>query len=336
MSDYSMLDLFRQEVEAQVASLKQQLMMLKQQPESFDRQAALQALHAIEGIAQMLEVEATVTLTGAMQSKLAEGQLLDEMAIDQLLQASDWLIEISQLNAVEQERWLFSHVSEIDVIQERRFDRDKQLATEVSEAIVKEISASPPIVDAQIMDLFRLEVEEQAKILNEGLLTLETTPNATQPLEVLMRAAHSIKGAARIVGLDAAVNLAHEMEDCFVAAQNYTLTLNPDLINGLLRGVDLLQSLSQVGDRDLPDWLNNHNSDLNSVRSLIDTRRHPVAKPSPKPIAAHPMVQRPLLQRSHRPHRKMHRDRACCPRSCRTCQCGQPQSDDGTGGRIAD
>ena len=32
-----------------------------------------------------------------------------------------------------------------------------------------------------------------------------------------MRAAHSLKGAARIVGLDAAVRVAHAMEDCFVA-----------------------------------------------------------------------------------------------------------------------
>ena len=34
-----------------------------------------------------------------------------------------------------------------------------------------------------------------------------------------MRAAHSLKGAARIVGLDAAVRVAHAMEDCLVAAQ---------------------------------------------------------------------------------------------------------------------
>ena len=34
-----------------------------------------------------------------------------------------------------------------------------------------------------------------------------------------MRAAHSLKGAARIVGLDVGVRVAHAMEDCFVAAQ---------------------------------------------------------------------------------------------------------------------
>ena len=34
-----------------------------------------------------------------------------------------------------------------------------------------------------------------------------------------MRAAHSLKGAARIVGLTVGVRVAHAMEDCFVAAQ---------------------------------------------------------------------------------------------------------------------
>jgi two-component system sensor histidine kinase and response regulator WspE len=38
------------------------------------------------------------------------------------------------------------------------------------------------------------------------------------------------------------------MEDCFVAAQNKTISLGADQIDVLLRGVDLLQSLSQVSD----------------------------------------------------------------------------------------
>ena len=44
--------------------------------------------------------------------------------------------------------------------------------------------------------------------------------NRAWNLEALMRAAHSVKGAARIVGLEEAVQVAHVMEDCFVAAQD--------------------------------------------------------------------------------------------------------------------
>ena len=49
-----------------------------------------------------------------------------------------------------------------------------------------------------------------------------------------MRAAHSLKGAARIVGLDVGVRVAHAMEDCFVAAQEGRLTLRQAQIDLLL------------------------------------------------------------------------------------------------------
>ena len=52
-------------------------------------------------------------------------------------------------------------------------------------------------------------------------------PGAPSQLEACMRAAHSLKGAARIVGLGVGVSVAHAMEDCFVAAQRGTLAAAP-------------------------------------------------------------------------------------------------------------
>jgi len=123
--------------------------------------------------------------------------------------------------------------------------------------------------DDSMMDLFRLEAEAQIAILNEGLLALESNSQSTQVLETLMRAAHSIKGAARIVGLDALVNIAHVMEDCFVAAQNNTVVLNPDYVDVLLQGVDLLEGIGQVSDAELPSWLAEHDSEFEiTIRAI--------------------------------------------------------------------
>src|SRR5690606_29063154 len=66
--------------------------------------------------------------------------------------------------------------------------------------------------DLPLIELFRMEAEGQLAVLTEGLLALER--GDTSQLEALMRAAHSLKGAARIVGLDTAVRVAHAMEDC--------------------------------------------------------------------------------------------------------------------------
>jgi chemotaxis protein histidine kinase CheA len=98
-------------------------------------------------------------------------------------------------------------------------------------------------IDPALLDLFRAEIEIHVPALSEGLLALEKDPNQPKRLEALMRAAHSIKGAARIVGVEAAVQVAHAMEDCFVAAQKGTVTLTSDAVDILLGGVDALQRI---------------------------------------------------------------------------------------------
>ena len=66
-----------------------------------------------------------------------------------------------------------------------------------------------------------------------------------------MRAAHSLKGAARIVGVDAGVSVAHVMEDCLVSAQEGRLYLQPEHIDALLQGTDLLMRIATPGGAEL-------------------------------------------------------------------------------------
>ena len=91
-----------------------------------------------------------------------------------------------------------------------------------------------------LLELFRSELDTHLATLNEGLLSLEKDPNQPRCVEGLMRAAHSIKGAAKIVGFTAAVEVAHLMEDCFVAAQAGQVQLAGHAVNVLLLGVDAL------------------------------------------------------------------------------------------------
>ncbi|MGL5081109.1 MAG: Hpt domain-containing protein, partial [Microcoleaceae cyanobacterium] len=109
--------------------------------------------------------------------------------------------------------------------------------------------------DDSMIELFRQEAQTQVAILTQGLLILETNSQSEEILQALMRVAHSIKGAARIISLDAVINLAHCMEDCFVAAQNKIITLGPEQIDVLLQAVDLFQAVSQVPEADMLSWL---------------------------------------------------------------------------------
>ncbi len=98
--------------------------------------------------------------------------------------------------------------------------------------------------DPVLIDLFRSEVETHSEALSSALLELERAPGDTSRIDEMMRAAHSIKGAARVVGVDPAVRVAHVMEDCFVAAQKRILPLSSADVDVLLRGVDLLANIA--------------------------------------------------------------------------------------------
>ncbi|WP_455235335.1 hybrid sensor histidine kinase/response regulator [Thiogranum longum] len=164
---------------------------------------------------------------------------------------------------------------------------------------------SDDLANFSMLDLFRLEVDNQAGILNQGLLALEQHEPTGQQLEALMRAAHSIKGAARMVDIEAAVKLAHAMEDCFVAAQQGALHLETRQIDILLEGVDSLVAISK-GESDqeqldqLIDQIHNiehfkhqegvgpgtdpasdeHCSDTDVVLDALE-RRHSMTEPDP-------------------------------------------------------
>jgi two-component system sensor histidine kinase and response regulator WspE len=108
------------------------------------------------------------------------------------------------------------------------------------------MSSETGLEDLSLIELFRSEVETHAELLGSALLALERSPGDTSRLVEMMRAAHSIKGAARVVGVEPAVTVAHVMEDCFVAAQKGALALSPTDIDVLLRGVDLLGKISEA------------------------------------------------------------------------------------------
>ncbi len=150
-----------------------------------------------------------------------------------------------------------------------------------------------------LMDLFRSEADGQLAALSEGLLALEGVDSPTpSALEALMRAAHSLKGAARIVGLEAAVRVAHVLEDNFVAAQKGEYAIRSADVDGLLKGVDLLGRIAQLSEEESAGWqAGNEDLIAGTVASLERLRSGgpPVAEeapptPPPPPVEVAPVA----------------------------------------------
>ncbi|MBF0395857.1 MAG: response regulator [Desulfobacterales bacterium] len=244
----SLLDLFKSEVETYTAILKEGLISLRNNPAFVNKSETLiKAAHSIKGGAQILEIEEAIQLSQTIEESLIafqRGKLsLTPENIDKVSKDVDMLKVFSDLSFEKSGESISKH--KVDII-----------------------PASPKIEDKSMIDLFRTEIETHLEVLTYGLLSLESNPNDTSQIESMMRAAHSIKGGSKVMNLEISVQLAHIMEDCFVAAQKKDISLGPENIDILLKSVDIIKSISEFLDKGLEQWLIENKE---QIQTLLDS-----------------------------------------------------------------
>ncbi len=118
-------------------------------------------------------------------------------------------------------------------------------------------------------DLFRQEVESHIATINDGLLELENNHDKTELIGPLTRAAHSIKGAAKIVDVDVAVDVADSIESCFIMLKDQNLpfsALNRDVLQ---KGLDMLSVISKIPENEIKGWAGERADDINALTDEI-------------------------------------------------------------------
>ncbi len=104
--------------------------------------------------------------------------------------------------------------------------------------------------DGELLAIFWGEVEEYLTSLNAGVLSLEMSRGQDDngqfvaTLRELNRVAHSMKGAARAVGVERVEKLSYYMEEVFDAALHRGLALTPEVCDLLYDALDLVQAVS--------------------------------------------------------------------------------------------
>ena len=277
MNNYSILELFKHEVAQQVALLEEQIELLKtQNPDESALEKSIESVHIIYAMANLIERNAVVELTHTLEYYLAkflrQNHVFSQAELELVSQSTTLITKMSQVSQEEWPNWLENDSWEISRIKNALVAASSSTITDITD-ITDSVNLEPaiqdlpklPVVqtnpahndiiqDESMFELFRLEVETQVNILNNGLLSLESNPTSIQALESLMRSAHSVKGAARIVGFGSVVNLAHVMEDCFVAAQKKQILIQSKDVDILLQGVDELSVISQVDVKELESY----------------------------------------------------------------------------------
>ncbi len=304
MVDTSMMDLFRMEVEQQCHVLNEALLVLDESPTSAEHlESAMRASHSIKGAARLVDLQAIVKLAHIMEDCLVAAQeqrvILSKEAIDQLLAGMDMIQQLTeQLEDVDV--WLQSNQKDYDAlltsfetICHNLQDNDEDNTTEATPVQEREKEKDVAvekldIQDMSMFELFRVEAEQQAGLLSSGLLELEQDPTSQERLEPLMRAAHSIKGAAKLIGVQVAVELAHTIEDVFVSAQNSELVLEAEHIDVLLKGVDMIMDIAKC-DQDLSLWYEASRSAfdalMDELQAVLNGNYQPPAEPAPEPVS---------------------------------------------------
>ena len=158
-----------------------------------------------------------------------------------------------------------------------------------------------------MLELFRLEADTQTAVLSTGILAIERLELSPLTIEAMMRAAHSLKGAARIVGVEPAVEVAHALEDCFVAAGRGEIQVRPEHADLLLSCVDFLASVGHADDALLPDgpWPAKAMAlvaELGRMHSFTDDFAVDAGAPTvgaPPPPSAHAPPNPPSLPPAH-------------------------------------
>ena len=100
------------------------------------------------------------------------------------------------------------------------------------------------LIDFSVLrDTFRVESQENLTEIERAALELEEHPTDPELVETMFRAAHTIKGNARVVGADAVAELTHDFEGLLGALREGKLVPSRDLTTLALKAVDALRSL---------------------------------------------------------------------------------------------
>ena len=95
----------------------------------------------------------------------------------------------------------------------------------------------------EILNIFQVEAEDIISKMNNSLLDLERNPKNKELILLLFRNAHSLKGAARMIGFNSIQTLAHKMEDILDLAQENKLILNTKISDILYKTVDIIADI---------------------------------------------------------------------------------------------
>ena len=101
----------------------------------------------------------------------------------------------------------------------------------------------------EIINVFKDEVRERLKHIEDSLIALQSNPEDPEILDSLQREAHTIKGAARMVGYSKTGEVAHGLETLIKRYREGEVETDK-MVKAALRAVDYIRNAIEEGESD--------------------------------------------------------------------------------------
>ncbi|WP_152054435.1 hybrid sensor histidine kinase/response regulator [Tautonia marina] len=313
--DVTLLDLFRQEADVYVDALSKGLMAIEREgsnPAALE--PMMRAAHSLKGAARIVGLAAAERVAHALEDVMVAAQrgaiTLGQPEVDAGLAAVDWLASCASTSNEELPAWVEAEAGQADrladvlrLVAEGRSPKPDHSGSTIPGETPGETTAGVPqpnpgtpeagvvevsLADLSLLELFRQEADVYVQTLSEGLVALDREGAETTALEPMMRAAHSLKGAARIVGLAAAERVAHALEDVMVAAQRGAITLQSAAVDTCLKAVDVLSECGELDETVFEGW---HRSNAARINDLVAALRALAEGREPRPVGPSPSAE---------------------------------------------
>ena len=104
-------------------------------------------------------------------------------------------------------------------------------------------------LEEEMLKEFLIETKELLEKLESDFVSLESNPEDTELINEIFRSVHTIKGGEGMVGNENLQKVAHHMEDILNKVRKGETTIDSEITDPLLSGLDVLKKIADALDR---------------------------------------------------------------------------------------
>lgn len=270
--DAAMLELFRKEILSAKSNLEGALAVLRNEEPALQEQLekVWHVARELKSAALIMHFSSLVVLAEALESSSQKAIKVPSSDISGFIvfleQSVAYLDKIVSLDNYELSNQIEIKDETLSSILKVAAGNSVKTKKDESKPLI-ELEAA---VDPALIEIFKVELENQSGRLSNALLLLEQEGPNDETFDTMLRAIHSIKGAASIINLAKLTAFSHVFEDVLIAAKKRRIVLDEEIFNNLFGILDFFLILSKQSNATLKAWVNNKTSQIERFTESLE------------------------------------------------------------------